>query len=101
MFDDTEDLAGSADSSSDRYFTVNREYGEDGWYPTVHAVAGTNLMLNDSLALVITLRYEYMEIESLEVELVSDGEDQWHWNEKKLKGDAGGFGLSFGVNYAF
>lgn len=103
--DDTEDadsgLDGQDDSGARPFFTENREFGRSGWYPGVHATAGVDIKLKYDLALVLGLRYEYVPIETIEVEFVSDGIDEWHWKERKLEGDAGGIAASVGVTYVF
>ncbi len=89
------------DSDASRYLTTQNEFGMSGWYLGGSVVTGMDVLLKDDLALSFSLRYETLPIEYLDVELILDGDEQWHWKERKLKGDAGGFGVSVGVTKSF
>lgn len=110
LFDDSDDADAGLneeeegkynDSDASRYLTTQNEFGMSGWYLGGHLIAGMNVILTDELALTLTLRYETLSIESLDVELIRDGNEQWYWKERKLKGDAGGLGVSVGVLKSF
>jgi hypothetical protein len=98
---DNEDELENGDSDARMYHTETREFGRSGWYPGFHATAGINIMVKYDLALVLALRYEYLPIETVEIEMVSDGPNEWHWKDRTLKGDAGEFAGSFGIAYIF
>ena len=101
--DDSDDNEGirAADDDERAYFSTNREFGESGWFPGGHALAGVKFMVTDDFALRLAARYEMIFIDSFEVNLVDDGEGQWHWTKEKRSGNAGGFGLMAGFAYAF
>ena len=89
------------DSGASAFKTDQREFGIDAWYPGIHFLFGTNFYVKEKLAILLVVRYEVMWLESIDAELVEDGDEQWHWEERKFRGDAGGFGLSLGINYDF
>lgn len=101
---DDADSAANADDeeNNERAFLITRhEWGLDGWYPGVHGVIGVRVPLTEELMLNVAARYEALPIESIDVAFVSDGDEQWHWEKRKLEGDAGGLGASVGVLYWF
>ena len=96
-----DDPEGFEPSDEARYLTDRHEWGMAGWFPGYHAVAGVQILLKKELALSVTVRYEGLPIESLDVKFVFYSSDQWHWKKRKLTGDAGGLGASVGVTTWF
>ena len=99
--DDDDNSSTGNDDEEKEFLSRPHEYGEDGWYPGFHGVIGADYMLRDDLGLRLSARYEVILIEAVDAELVLDGNEQWHWKERKLEGDAGGVGANFGIMYVF
>lgn len=95
--DDEDSGQGGIDDAE--YENRQREIDLMGWYSGFFAMIGTDVMLKDDLALSICARYESVVIDGVDAKLIEDDQEQWHWKEDRIRGDAGGIGVFIGVIY--
>ena len=95
-FDESDD-----ESDEPEFLTPSREFKMSDWYIGYHATVGMDFYLSDRLALNLGINYETVQIKSLDVILVQDGVDEFHWESEEIEGDGGGVVISLGASYGF
>jgi len=84
------------------FIRESREFSREAWVPEAHAMAGLELGINDRLSVTGQVRWSVMMMETIDIVRISENSsDNWHWEEQKIKGNAGGFHGTIGITYAF
>jgi len=84
------------------FFRTPRDFKANDWFVGGHVGAGFDLDLGNQLLLSLAFRYSIVPAESIEAVRVREGNiHDWHWEEGKIKGDAGGVSGSVGLSYMF
>jgi hypothetical protein len=79
----------------------SRDFSRADWFWSVHGQAGFEWFATDALSIAATVQYEYVSMESIEIDLREDGPSAFHWEEDEVAGDGGGVSVQFGVTYGF
>jgi len=96
-----------ADEESDepRANYTSQRFGRSGWAFGYMAKIGFGYKVSKPLRLGIDAEYSGFSMESLGAKIVNDGYNkdsdltEFHWKEKTISGDAGGFSVILGISY--